>query len=449
MNILIVTAYPPVLHMHGGGVRMYHNIRLLAQHHSVHVISFVENDNEVEILRSVAAICDSVQAIRRIPDFRPHWLSLKPFLVREFSTPEMHQVVDETLRERKIDVLQCEYLQMAQFRRRGVFNVLTAHEVLSANAHEAFVKEGDPGAKLKLFYRWMQMLVYEVAQIRKFDRVVTMTKEDAEYLTSYAPSADIRPIPIGVNPEEFSPVSAPDQPVTALFVGNFRHSPNLEALEFIVRHIAPRFPEVRFLIPGSHVPDDVRAGQNVTFPGYCADTRQLYRFPNTIVLAPLFSGTGQRVKLLEAFSMACPVITSTVGALGYPVRDGEQAMIADTVEGFVAALQRLAQSRELRERMGKNGRKMIVERFAWEQIGGELFAAVGAVYDRASLPKPGLSQVAGRSARSQTAPTEEASPPSPLLKKLVFPIKAITFIWRFLALLLCTAYLEGSRVRRG
>src|SRR5262249_43521952 len=151
----------------------------------------------------------------------------------------------------KIDVLQCEYLQMAQFRRPGVFTVLTAHETLSKNAYDAFVGDLGPLEKLRLFYRWMQMLNYEVAQIREFHRVVTMTEEDAAYLRSLAPAADIRAIPIGVDPSEFAPVAEPEQPITALFVGNFRHSPNLEALRFIVQHIAPQFPDVRFLIPGS------------------------------------------------------------------------------------------------------------------------------------------------------------------------------------------------------
>src|SRR5881396_1551924 len=138
MNILFLTAYPPVLHMHGGGVLMFHNIRILAEKHSVRVISFVESDDEGEMLRSLNGICESVTAVRRIPDFRPHWLSVLPFLVREFSTPEMHRAVDETLRSEKIDVVQCEYLQMAQFRRRSVFSVLTAHEALSKNARDGF-----------------------------------------------------------------------------------------------------------------------------------------------------------------------------------------------------------------------------------------------------------------------------------------------------------------------
>ena len=121
MNVLVLTAYPPVLHRHGGGVRMFHNIRILSEKHSVHVLSFVGSDEEEDLLGSVKSICESVRAIRRIPDFRPHWLSVTPFMVREFSTPEMHRAVDDMLQARRIDILQCEYLQMAQFRRKRVF----------------------------------------------------------------------------------------------------------------------------------------------------------------------------------------------------------------------------------------------------------------------------------------------------------------------------------------
>src|SRR5215467_2276775 len=140
----MLTAYPPVLHMHGGGVRMYHNIRILAQSHSVRVITFVENDHERQLLNSLQGICESVTSVQRVPDFSPHWLSLDPFLVREFSTPEMHEAIASAFRKKNVDVLQCEYLQMAQYRRRSVFSVLTIHETLSANAYSDFCAEADP-----------------------------------------------------------------------------------------------------------------------------------------------------------------------------------------------------------------------------------------------------------------------------------------------------------------
>ncbi len=366
----MLTAYPPVLHMHGGGVRMFHNIRLLAERHNVRVISFVENERERDLLRSLQGMCESVTAVQRVPDFRPHWLSLDPFLVREFSTPQMQREIDSACAKKKVDVLQCEYLQMAQYRRRNAFCVLTIHETLSANAYSAFRNESEPAIKLKLFYRWMQLLRYEVLAVRRFDRVVTMTSHDADYLRSYAPAADIRPIPIGIDPAEFSPhPEEPARPLEVLFVGNFRHTPNVEAAFFLVEEVAPHFPEVRFVLPGHNVPADLGRRPNVSMPGYIADTRVLYRRPNTIVAAPLFSGTGQRVKLLEAFSMACPVITTSVGALGFPVRPGTEALIANSPEEFRSALSQLAGSEGLRREIGFHGREMILREFTWERIG--------------------------------------------------------------------------------
>jgi len=377
MNILFVTAYPPVLHMHGGGVRMFHNIRILAEKHSVRVVTFIESDAERELLRSLDGICESVTAVRRVPDFRPHWLSLHPFLVREFSTPEMYRAVESEFQKKRVDVLQCEYLQTAQFYRRGILNVLTLHEALSGNAWEVFQREADPIGKLRNFYRWMATLHYEVSMCRKFDRVVTMTEDDAAYLRSYSRAANIRAIPIGVDTAEFAP--HPEdlaRPIEVLFVGNFRHQPNVEAAEFLVQCVAPHFPDIRFMIFGSHVPDHLRSAPNASFPGYVLDTRMLYLRPNTIVAAPLFSGTGQRVKLLEAFAMACPVITTSVGAKGFPLRNGIEAFIADTPEQFLTSLKQLVSSIDLRTRLGFNARRMIELDFTWHRIGQELLAVI-------------------------------------------------------------------------
>jgi len=356
---------------------MYHNIRLLSERHSVHVLSFVGNDEEMDMLASVKSICESVQGIRRVPDFSPHWLSVKPFFVREFSTPQMHQAVDSRLRNTKVDVLQCEYLQMAQFRRRQVFSILTAHEALSKNLWEAFESEPDPVTKLQLFYRWMQILNYEVSQIRKFDRVVTMTAEDAAFLKSYAPEANIRPIPIGIDAEEFRPPDPdPRRPLSVVFMGNFFHLPNVEAARFLLRELAPRFPAVKFTIAGSPILEGSHPAPNVELVGHVPDTRTLYHPPNTIVVAPLFSGTGQRVKLLEAFSMACPVVTTPIGAMGFPADAGLNMFLAESADEFATALRRLIADPLLRVRVGHNARAMILEHFTWSHIGKEYLDVV-------------------------------------------------------------------------
>jgi glycosyltransferase involved in cell wall biosynthesis len=377
MNILCLTAYPPVLHMHGGGVLMFHNIRILAEKHSVRVISFVESDEEREMLRSLNGICESVTAVRRVPDFRPHWLSLLPFLVREFSTPEMYQVVEKELALRKVDVMHCAYLQMAQFYRPGILNILTLPEALSANANQDFLRAVDPVEKIRAYYRWMGVLRYEVLMSRKFDRVVMMTESDAAYLRSYSPNAHITSVPIGIEPDEFAPWPEDlTRAVEVLFLGNFRHTPNIEAVEFLLGKIAPLFPEIQFVISGANVPDSLRSGRNVHFSGYAPDTRSLYRRPNTIVAAPLFSGTGQRVKLLEAFAMGCAVVTTSTGASGFPITPGVEAMIADNAADFSARLRELLSSASVRSQMGVKARQMIERHFSWQSLRPRLLALV-------------------------------------------------------------------------
>jgi polysaccharide biosynthesis protein PslH len=369
MNILFLTAYPPVLHMHGGGVLMFHNIRILAEKHSVRVISFVESDEEREMLHSLHGICESVTAVRRVPDFRPHWLSLLPFLVREFSTPEMYQAVEKELQGRNVDVVHCAYLQMAQFYKRGALNILTLPEALSANAYQDFLRAVDPLEKVRAYYRWMGVLRYEVLMSRKFDRVVMMTESDAAYLRSYSPNAGITSLPIGIDPNEFVPwPEDPTRPVEVLFLGNFRHTPNIEAGEFLVHKIAPLFPEIQFVISGVNVPDSLGGGRNIHFSGYASDTRVLYRRPNTIVAAPLFSGTGQRVKLLEAFAMGCAVVTTSIGASGFPITHGVEAMIANNAADFSSRLRELLSSVSLRSQMGEKARQMIERNLSWERL---------------------------------------------------------------------------------
>jgi glycosyltransferase involved in cell wall biosynthesis len=378
MNILLVTPYPPVLHLHGGGVRMYHNIRILSQQHSVRVLSFFENEEERELIESIKPICESVTPVHRVADFGAHWFSLKPFMVREFGTPAMHQAVDAAIRAKKADAIQCEYLQMAQYQRRGTFSVLTIHELYSENAYRAFQNTTDAVEKTRMFSRWMSMLNYEISMCNAFDRVVTMTSDDAAFLRSYARHADIRAIPIGIDAEYFHP--EPHRSTGRLqivFVGNYRHVPNVEAAEFLLQEVAPFFPALEVVVAGSHLPATIEKAENAVLAGYVADTRQLFSPPDTIFIAPLFSGTGQRVKLLEAFAMEAAVITTSLGAAGFPIVNGEHAILANTPEEFRQAVAALAASRELRARLGQAARRMIVNCFTWDRIGREFLRLVG------------------------------------------------------------------------
>ena len=369
MNILVLTAYPPVLGSHGGGVRMFHNIRILASRHSVHLIAFAESDEDRDRIADLTNLCASVAVVDRRVEGAPNPWSLVPGAIAMFSVDLMRRKAHDAVRRHRIDVIQCEYLPMVQFRDPEVFTVLTAHEAVSANARQELRASTDPIEKLRLYYRWMSMLRYEVKAVRGVDRVVTMTREDADYLRSYVPAADIRSIPIGVDSGWYAPNAEDiELPVRAVFLGNFRHPPNVEAVRFLVEHIIPSFPDVSFEIVGGDLPDGLLDGSGAVSVEPRSDTRPLYVGPNTIVLAPLFSGTGQRVKLLEAFAMGMPVVTTRLGARGFPLTEGADLLIGDSPEGFRNALGKLAGSSELRRELGSRARRKIVGEMDWERL---------------------------------------------------------------------------------
>ena len=384
MNILFLTAYPPVLDMHGGGVRMYHNIRILSGKHNVHVISFVEGEDEKKSVEELSNICESTAAVERVPDLRPRPWSLQPAIVRHFDVAGMKQTVVRACVRYDIQVLQCEYLQMTQFHQTDVFAVWTAHEVLSLNAYRDFLREEDPRKKVPAFYEWMSLLRYETGAARRFDRVITMTAQDEAYLRGYVPEAAVRYIPIGVDSLRYAPArDEPKLPLRVVFLGNFLHAPNVEAAVFLRDHVIGFFPELQFQIAGRGFPDGLMEGSRAEMLGYRADTRSLYRPPNTIVAAPLFSGTGQRVKLLEAFAMGMPVVTTSAGVAGFPVRNGVEAFVADSPEEYRSALAALSGSRRLRKEMGQRARQMILKDFEWDLLAERFLKAVETDEDSA------------------------------------------------------------------
>ncbi|GBD17430.1 D-inositol-3-phosphate glycosyltransferase [bacterium HR26] len=97
-----------------------------------------------------------------------------------------------------------------------------------------------------------------------------------------------------------------------------------------------------------------------------------------IVVVPLLSGSGTRLKVLEAFAAGRPVVSTRLGAAGLEVEDGVHLLLADSPEEMAAAIARLVESPELRERLVENAWRLVDERYRWTTIGQRLLET----YDR-------------------------------------------------------------------
>ncbi len=151
-----------------------------------------------------------------------------------------------------------------------------------------------------------------------------------------------------------------------LFVGSLRHNPNFEDLRWFVTEVLPRItaanPESMVVIVGTDTPPSVRIllnGQaNVSFTGYVEDIREpLGRF--FAFVCPILSGSAIRVKLLEAFATGIPVIPTSPGAEGLARDSASLCEIADTPDGFAAAVLRLLASRECTCQLASRARRFM------------------------------------------------------------------------------------------
>ena len=376
-SILFICPYIPCFGVHAGAGRMYTMIKLLARRHRVSVVTFVDRESEFKYVPELEKYCEEVIAIRRRPPYRKRNLwAIEPFVVDEFYSPKMREEIHRLLSMKDFDIVQAEYTQMAQYvpHTRRSCTLLTEHEVAFATHYRAFRTLPMSWDKFRAFMGWLLMLDYEVKACRRCDKIIALTEADKRELLSFDPELDIAVVPMGVDGSYFAPQNAPEEPNSLIFTGYFRHTPNVHGIVRFCKEILPlireEIPQAKLYIVGSSPPEEIMRlaeEKSVIVTGWVKDMRP-YIAKCSVFIAPLWLGTGMRGKILEAWGMAKPVVTTPVGSQGIDCTPGEDILIADDPQGFAAHTVRLLKDRELREKLGRNGRKRVEERYDWEII---------------------------------------------------------------------------------
>jgi glycosyltransferase involved in cell wall biosynthesis len=150
-----------------------------------------------------------------------------------------------------------------------------------------------------------------------------------------------------------------------LFLGNMGFPPNIDAVHFFARRIFPgilaEIPTSRFIIVGKNPVESVSEladGKNVIVIGEVPDTRKYYA-ECSIVITPIRSGGGTRVKILEAMAMGKPIVTTSIGVEGIPASEGEEILIADKEDLFATKCVKLLLDAQLRTHIGRNARDFV------------------------------------------------------------------------------------------
>jgi len=405
-RVLFLTQVLPYPLNSGAKIRAYYVLRHLAQRHEVTLVSFVREDDRPEYAAHMEKICESVHTVpmrrSRLRDLRAAIITgltgRSAIIVRD-EIKGMHIALKRLVKELEFDVVHADQTSMAQYAlyaksqipdaeaRRTTRLVLDAHNALYRIPERMAAHESNPLKRLALRREARALARYEAEAYQSFDQVVFVADEDRHVLQGRMSGDGSRftTIPICVDPGQKALIERREEPGAVTHLGTMFWPPNVGGVLWFAREVFPKVmaetPETRFVVIGKDPPQEVRdlpeQVPNVTVTGYVHDPAP-YLADTAVFIVPLHAAGGMRVKIVDAWCWGVPIVSTSIGAEGIDVQDGENLLIADTSDAFADAVLRILQDPTLGEHLRTNGRRWVQEQYDWRRV----YAQWDAVYDR-------------------------------------------------------------------
>lgn len=408
MRVIHLTTEFPWPATSGGSVRTVSQLRILAslpEVESVTLLSVAEHPVSGADQRGLA---DAIPKLRVLePIFHPvHLFDFKryvprvvflralrgvPYLAGKWDSRAIRKALRRELSDSAVDVVYVDHLGMARYlpevklERPSARTVLDQHNVES-DFFKQFAERKTGPKRIVARAEHRAAAKFEKESLRAVDAVVAISGEDAKHFDELA-SVRAHVVPM-VLPFDRKPRPRPTAN-NLCYVGNLRWHPNVAGLDWFCRDVWPeirkRVPDATFEIAGVGLKPDASGKlpvpeawkvPGVTTVGFLDDLEPLYQ-RSLAMLAPVFGGSGVRVKMLEGFRAGMPVVTTPDGAFGLPLHDGREAMIAGDPRGFADRVEQLASDEELRQRVREGGYHYLEEHHSLAAAQGVMRKVLG------------------------------------------------------------------------
>lgn len=399
MKILLLTPWFPWPAFDGGRIRVFETIRYLAQRHEVSLLAPLARRASAREAQPLEALCRHVETPRAafaplamLAGFAGGLPDLRPIAQCAVYDPGLAQALRQLTARMRFDIVQVEFSFAAVYLRAldpscRARTVLTMHNVETAR-FEREMRYPQPWRR-RIAMRCDRLLApgWEPAAVRRFDGIAVVSAPDMAWVRRHVPDAVVELTPNGIDTARYQPADLAEETAaapSAAFTGVMDYPPNIDAAVWFCQAILPtvraRLPEFVFKIVGRDPAPQVKAlagQQGVVVTGRVPEIAP--QLAGTLaVLVPLRSGGGTRLKILEAMALGRPVISTSLGAEGLDVVDGESILLAETAEQFATHLVALASSPELRARLARNGRALVEARYDWRGC----LTGLDRLYDR-------------------------------------------------------------------
>ena len=296
-----------------------------------------------------------------------------PYNAQRFISDEYIQQLVQLLTVRTFDVIQLEGLYLCPYIPyiRKYSDALIVYR-----AHNIEYEIWDRTAKLSkgLRSKYLQNLSrrikrFEISYLNAYDLLVPITDRDGIILDSLGNTKPRHTSQTGIDFASLVPTAKKLEFPSLFHIGALDWSPNQEGLIWFFDHCWPRIhsenPDLKFYLAGRNAPEWLERRFKLNGVEYLGEINDAYDFINSkaIMVVPLFSGSGMRIKIIEGMALGKPIVTTDIGTEGIPTEDGHNIMIANDADQFVESISRLINNRTLFDEISRNAIGFIQEKF--------------------------------------------------------------------------------------
>lgn len=333
-SLLLIEPFTALPQTSGGRTRILYTIKELNKYFNLNIWSFISNKQEENLTTSwlnnlnIPFRYFSVNLKKNFSFLKvgqPYWFSdwynneLKMALKNDADNFSMIQVEFSQL------------LYLVNYLPKSSKKVFVAHDIACVSFWRRLQNENNLLKKILHFWRMIEIYLYERKYLSKFDEIVAVSNHDAAILRSHFGIKNVKVIPNAINEVCLLAPRKKDGYINLGYIGSFDHAPNLEAVKFLLNKILPELEikniKHRLYLGGANSEkfvsyliekSPIKNKNTVEVIGYVTDLKDFYQKIDLLV-APIFAGSGTRIKILESLSFGKPVITTEIGAEGIEI----------------------------------------------------------------------------------------------------------------------------------
>lgn len=385
LNILFICNKSPWPASEGGPIAMNqliegladagHNIKVVAINTNKYAVKPQDIPEQYQKKTNIELVYINL-AIKPISAFL-NLFTNKSYHVERFISKEFRHKLKEIFEGQTFDIVQIETLFMSPYintirKYSNAKIVLRAHNIEHLIWKRVAQNSKNPLKKYYVGHLAKTLELYERQIVKNYDGIVPITAKDAVFFKLQT-STPIMPLPFGLDTDKII-CDFKIKPELSLFhIGSMNWIPNEEGIKWFIDQVWPlveeKLPEVKLYLAGREMPEWLLKlkRKNIIVVGEVDNAHDFIR-SKSISIAPLFSGSGIRIKIIESMALGRAVISTTIGAEGINIENGKNILIANTAQEYFEAIELLYSKNEIADEMGRNARLLIDQEHSTKKL---------------------------------------------------------------------------------